>query len=143
MAASTYHGKKCAAWFSTDGGTTYTAFTILKGWSTTLTSPTSDGTPAHTSNTGRIRVAGIPSGTCTITCDYDSTTYVQVDESDNAGANGIKIQVSRTGVNADGGYAGTVICTSAKATTSKDGTNQLVYSFTFTGTISNTITEGT
>lgn len=143
MAASIYHAKKIQAWFSTDDGLTWTAFTALRSWSVALSVPTSDVTPIGDVNIGRLRLAGIPTGTATIECYYDSTNKIQVDESDNAGPDGIKIELSRDGTNASLGYAGNVLCTSVSVGVDGTSTETVTYNFTFTGPVIATITQGT
>jgi len=147
MAASIYHGKTSEAHFSVNGGVAFTQFTTCRSWTVTLTAATADATGMAAANTGRINVAGIISGTAAVECVYDGTTYVQLDESDNAtyvaGTSGIELDLLRDATDASFGYNGGAQCTGVNVGVAIDGTPTVTYNFVWTGTVTKTVESGT
>ncbi len=145
MAAAIYHGKGSTAFFSINGGQAFTAFTTVRSWSCTLTTAAAD-TTGMAAATGRTRIAGLHSGTATVECVYDATTYIQVDEADNAlyaaGSTGVELDLIRflgTGGNADGGYNGGAMVTSVDISVAMDDTPTVTYNFEWVGAVTTTV----
>lgn len=146
MAAAIYHGKTSEAHFSVDGGGTFTQFTTCRSWTVTLTAATADAT-GMAATTGRLNIAGIISGTASVECVYDGTTYVQLDESDNAtyaaGSAGIELDLLRDATDASFGYNGGAQCTGVVVGVAIDGTPTVTYNFVWTGTVTEVVENGT
>lgn len=143
---ASFHGKHAKAFFSINGGTSFTEFTNVRSWTCTLNAETAD-TTGMAATTGRTRVPGVNNGTCSIECVYDDASYVQVDESDNdiyvASTSGIAIELLRDATDASKGYAGGAQCTGVEVGTSIDGTPIITYNFEWVSTVSATVTSGT
>lgn len=145
-----YHGKTAKAFFhltggNADGSTGYVQFTKIRSWTCTLTAGLADTTGM--SANGRTQAAGIIGGTASVTCVYDGTKYLEIDESDNAAyvanTSGIQLQLLRDATDASKGYMGGVILTSVAVDQSIDDTPIITYNFQWTGVVSATTTAGT
>ena len=145
-----YHGKNATAFFHLTGGdaggvTGYVAFDTITSWTYTLTADTADATGM--SANGRLKVAGLAAGTASVTCVYDSSSLVQLDESDNAvyvaNTSGIQIQLLRDGTDASKGLlSGAVLNGGPVQGQDIDGTPIITYNFILTGTPTGTTTAG-
>jgi len=146
MAASIFHGKDGQAFFSVDGGGSFTAFTSIRSWTCTLTAATADTSPMGT--TLRTNITGILSGTASIECNYDSATFAQIDETDNAavwsdGVAGLEIELLRGANNVELGYQGRAKVESVAIGSSVDGVPTITYNMRFVSTVVSTVTAGT
>ena len=143
MAIEPYHGKTAEAYFTIGAGS-ITAFDTVLSWTCTLTAATAP--TVGMGDSGTTVVAGLNSGTCSITCVYDGTKYVQLDEADNAvyvaDTTGIEIELLRTAYDSDFGYIGGAICTGVTVDEPADGTPTITYNFQWTGAVTKTVTGG-
>lgn len=146
MAASIFHGKAGNAYFSTDGGASFTVFTHVVSWTCTLTAAVADTSAmGQTLKTG---ITGILSGTAAIECIYDSATFAQIDETDNVaawsdGATGLEIELLRDLTDASLGYQGRAKVESVVIDTSEDDRPTITYNMRFVSTVVSTVSAGT
>ena len=140
-----FHGKSAMAWFRIADGA-WTQFTRVRSWTCSLTAATAD-TTGMAATTGRTRIAGLNSGTCSIECVYDSTTLIQVDETDNdvfaADTTGIQIELYRDGTDASKGYHGGAQCTGVDVSVAMDDTPIVTYNFQWVGEVTEAVVNGT
>ena len=136
MAASIFHGKDGQAYFSVDGGGSFTAFTSVRSWTCTLTAATADTSAMGTTLRTNIE------------CNYDSATFAQIDETDNAavwsdGVAGLEIELLRGANNVELGYQGRAKVESVAIGSSVDGVPTITYNMRFVSTVVSTVTAGT
>jgi hypothetical protein len=123
--SNTIHGKHIDAEYGTD-----TSFTDIRGWTVTASVPLSDTTVAHATNCGRTKIAGIKTGTATVTVLTPVTTP-PIDEGDI-----VPLKLWRAEATAATGYyTGSAVCTNIQAGISTTAEEVTVLSFTFTDTL--------
>lgn len=149
MAEANYHGKASSAHWGLDTGDTVAALAALTNvinWTVNLTCETAESSVMHATAHGKQRETGFKNGTASVTCHISGD--FEIDEGDEG-----SLQLMRTALNADKGYAfGVVgaagkgaICTGVDTGVDKDGIETVTYNFVSTGlsVITSTCTEGT
>ena len=119
------HGKHLAAEF----GASPTAFTDITGWTMTMTVGTSDATPAHPTECGRLRLAGIKTASATVTILTPATVLPVLE-----GVTGA-LNLARSATIGDGQYEGNAICTGSESGVDVNGTEITTLSFIYTGAV--------
>lgn len=135
MAEANYHGKTAMAHWKLGAGA-FAPISNMIEWSVSLTSMTAESSVMHASAHGKSREPGFKGGTATVTCFLPGD--VEIDE----GAEGTLELLRNQALNADKGYEGACICTGVDTGVDKDGVETVTYSFTFTGAVTCTVTEG-
>ena len=148
MAEANYHGKTSSAHWGLDSAGTVAALAALTNvveWIVNLVCETAESSVMHASAHGKQREPGYKSGTASVTCHLSGD--IEIDEGDEGA-----LQLMRTALNADKGYAfGVVgvagkgaICTGVDVGVDKDGIETVTYNFASTGAsvITSTCTEG-
>jgi len=123
----TIHGKNIKV---VSGGT----IADVIGWSITMTCPVSDATaaraPAVPTECGRLKLAGVPTATATVTIITPSTVIPVLE-----GSAAATLELWRTNTLGDGKYTGTALCTGSETSIDVTGTETTTMSFLYTGAV--------